>query len=61
MKFIESILDQMEYIQEVLDRCGDIIIDENEINQLNKLYMRINTVNSITYDIMSKIEELQIY
>ena len=61
MKFIESILDQMEYIQEVLDRCGDIIIDENETNQLNKLYMRINTVNSITYDIMSKIEELQIY
>ena len=61
MKFIESILDQMYYIQEVLDRCGDIIIDENETNQLNKLYMRINTVNSITYDIMSKIEELQIY
>ena len=55
----EGILCQIEHAEEVLDRCREIIFDMNEINKLNKLYIRANTVNSITYDIMDKIEELQ--
>ena len=58
-KEYNDILNQIEYMQEVVDRCKEIITDKNEINKLNKIHMRINTVNNITYDIMSIIEDLQ--
>lgn len=54
-----EILNQIEYAQDILDRCKEIIADDKEINKLNKLHMRINTVNDRTYDIMGIIEELQ--
>ena len=58
-KEYNDILNQIEYMQEVVDRCKEIITDKNEINKLNKIHMRINTVNNITCDIMSIIEDLQ--
>ena len=59
MNNYEEILYKIEYAQEVLDRCKEIIVDKNEINKLSKLYIRADIVNSIAYKIMSKIEELQ--
>lgn len=58
-EYYKGVIDQIEYIQETLSRCKEIITDKNEINKLNKLYIRINSINNTTYDIMGKIEDLQ--
>lgn len=56
---IRDILDYIQYAQDVLERCKEIITDEYEENKINKLYIRVNSVKDISYDILNKIDDLQ--